>query len=198
MKPIARTTTDSLGRFTLGDLPSGQPLVFTARKVGYAVAASNPVTLKDGESQQLEFHLDKAALTPVRVIARRNAAYHIDSTAIAKLPTRDALGVVLNYKPRMLGDVYKQCAPDTSHLVYGDSNMYRKPLKYWGGDPSHVLPQFRLIINGIWHGERSAKDILASTDADDIAEMNYVSCDDRDMPDLRNALMIVLKPGVAY
>lgn len=197
-KPIARATTDSLGRFTFSDLPANQPLSFTARKLGYTALTSDPITLKENETQELAFRLEKAPLVAVKVTARRNAAYHIDSTAIAKLPVRDALGVILNYRQRMLGDVYKMCAPDTSHLTYGDPHMYRAPLKFWGGDPSHYLPQFRLYINGIWHGERSAKDILASIDVDDIAEMNYVDCNDKDMPELRNSLLVVLKPGKSY
>jgi hypothetical protein len=193
---IAKATTDASGKFTISGLPSGKPLVFMARKLGYTPIASKAVTLQSGEMQELEFQMEKSVLETVRVTAQRNKAYYIDSIAIAKLPVRNALGVVLNYRPRMLGDVYKECVNDTSHLTYESASFYRPPLTF-RGNPTYY-PPFRLFINGILHNEQGAKDILARLDADDISEMNYVDCWNKETPRLQNSLFVVLKPGREY
>jgi hypothetical protein len=195
-KVLARTHTGSKGTFQLRYLKSGQAYVFVARRVGYASGSSDVMHLTAKDTIDLQFVLDptETTLASVRVVGQYTPAYHINADEIAKHADRDALDVVLNERPRMLGDTYKECMPDTSHLTF--DTRYIRPLPR-AMSPDRTLP-FRLYINGIWHGERSIKDILADIPAEDIAEMNYVNCWDKLRPELRNSLMIVLKPGVAY
>jgi hypothetical protein len=195
-KVLARTRSSDKGVFQLRYLKSGQAYVFVARRVGYASGSSDVMHLTASDTIDIQFVLDptETTLASVRVVGQYTPAYHITADEIEKHADRDALDVVLNRRPRMLGDTYKECMPDTSHLTY--DVRYIRPLPK-AMSPDRTLP-FRLYINGVWHGERSIKDILADIPASEIAEMNYVNCWDKIRPELRNSLMIVLKPGVAY
>jgi len=192
---VASATTDSKGRFTLPRVPAKGHYVIVARKVGYGVASSKAMSFAAKDTTEIRFELALNELTTVYVSAPLPKEYRIDSTEINKHAVHDALDVVMNYRPRMLGDVYKQCPPDTSHLTI-DHRLYRR-LPRFMGDPSHY-PPFRLFINGVWHGEQGVKDILAQIPAEDILEMRYVSCWDRVTPELQNSLIVVLKPGASY
>lgn len=192
---VASVSTDGKGRFTIPRVPAKGHYVVRARKIGYGAASSKPMSFAGRDTTEIRFELAVNELNTVYITAQLPKEYRIDSTEINKHAVHDALDVVMNYRPRMLGDVYKQCPPDTSHLTI-DHRYYRRLPKFMG-DPTHY-PPFRLFINGIWHGEQSIKDILAQIPAEDILEMRYVSCWDRVTPQFQNSLMVILKPGASY
>jgi hypothetical protein len=192
---VASVRTDGKGRFTIPKIPANGRYVITARKLGYGAASSDAMRFTGSDTTEIRFELATAELNTVYVTATLPKEYRIDSTAINKLPVRDALDVIMRYRPRMLGDVYKQCVPDQSRLTIEPRTYPRRP-KFMG-DPSHY-PPFRLYINGVWHGEQGAKDILAQIPKEDILEMRYVSCWDRVTPQYQNSLMVILKPGASY
>lgn len=194
-KVIARTKSGDNGGFRFSSLKAGT-YRFTARSIGYAQGISDPMKLGPGDTLDLQFVLDASSATieEVRVVAAKNAQYRITAEEIEKTGYADALDVVLNRRIRMLGDTYKGCMSDTSTFTK-DFRYIRKPPKSMSMDSSMPL---RLYINGVWHGVRSIKDVLSEIPAKDIAEMNYVDCWDTERPNLRNSLMVVLKPGVRY
>lgn len=200
---VALTTrTDAKGGFALRGLAAGGPYVFAARKVGFARGASAPVTLRPTDTLNIRFTLDTVATTlpTVTVIGKIDPAYRIDAEELARHPVLDALDAVLTLRPRMLGDAYKECRPDTSHLTVRPPRVFVNNLPRMA-DPSDTLGRqpTRIYVNGIEHGELGMKDILAEIPVEDIAEMRYVDCWDTSVPArLRNALFVVLKPGKRY
>jgi len=191
---VVSATTDDRGRFFLAKVPARTPLIVTARKVGYGAASGKSISFTT-DTTEIRFELSTVELNTVYITASMPAAYRIDSTEINKRSVTDALDVVMRYKPRMLGDGYKNCPQDTSHLTV-DTRYYPKPPRSMLGYSTE--PRFQLYINGILHMEQGAKDILARIPAKDILEMRYVDCWDRATPRLRNSLIVILKPGVRY
>ena len=172
---------------------------FTARSLGFSNGKSKPMPLAPGDTLDLQFVLDGTAasneIAAVSVVGgSKNPQYRITAAEIAKTADGDALDVVLNRRIRMLGDTYKGCMSDTSTFTR-DFRYIRKPPKSMSSDSSMPL---RLYINGRWYGVRGIKDVLSEIPAEDIAEINYVDCWDRERPNLRNTLLVVLKPGVRY
>jgi hypothetical protein len=198
---VATVNTDKHGAFILNGVAPTVPHVFAARKVGFARGASKPITLRAIDTLDLHFTLDpvSATLPTVVVTATMNPAYYIDATEIAKHAVVDALDVVLMLRPRMLGDAYKECRPDTSHLTFRAPRM-SLPLPQLAS-PNDTIGQIptRLFINGIEHAIPRMKDILSQIQAEDIDQMRYVDCHDTTVPpQLRNVLFVVLKPGKDY
>ena len=117
---VATVRSDKNGEFSLRSLTPNTPYIFTARRLGFAQGVSKSIMLRAIDTLNLHFTLDAAATTlpSVSVTAQVNPAYRIDATEIDRHPVIDALDVVLNYRPRMLGDAYKECRPDTSHLTF--------------------------------------------------------------------------------
>ncbi len=197
----ATVRTDKNGAFIIRDLTPKTPYIFTARQVGFARGVSEPIPLSANDTLNLRFVLDAvtASLPTVSVIAKIEPVYRIDAAEIAKHSAVDALDVVLNYRTRMLGDVYKGCRPDTSHLTFRPARGSAILPKL--AHPSDTLGQRppRIFVNGMPHDEIGMKDVLSRIPSEDIAEMRYVSCDDTTLPVLlRNALFVILKPGKEY
>jgi hypothetical protein len=117
-KVVGTGRTDNTGEFTLGGLIPKTAYLFSVRKIGFTAGAAKMVTPQAGDTLWVDVMLQGATpqLNAVNVTANANAAYHIDSTEIAKQAVENGLDVVLKYRPRMLGDAYKECRPDTSHL----------------------------------------------------------------------------------
>ena len=103
--------------FVRGLTPHTQ-YVFSVRKIGFVAGTTKLATPQAGDTLWIDVMLQMATpqLATVSVTARANPAYNIDATEIAKYPTVNALDVVLKFRPLMLGDAYKECRPDTSHL----------------------------------------------------------------------------------
>jgi hypothetical protein len=198
---VATVRSDKGGAFTILTLAPNTPYVFSARRVGFAPGVSKSIALRAIDTLNLRFTLDAVATTlpVVSVTAKINLAYRIDAAEIAKRPVVDALDVVLNYRQRMLGDAYKECRPDTSHLTLRAPRQSTiLPRLASPGDTIGQLPP-RLYVNGILHSELGMKDILSEIPAEDIAEMRYIDCWDSSVPFMmRNALFVVLKPGKSY
>lgn len=195
-KVVAKTTSASNGSFAFKSISSGR-YRFAARAIGFQQGRSDLMEISAPDTLDIHFVLDvnEGTLAEVNVTGRgNNAAYRITAAEIAKKPDRDALDVILNRRIRMLGDTYKGCMADTSTFTL-DFRYIRKSPKSMSMDSSMPL---RLFINGRWHGVRSIKDVLAEIPAEDIAEINYVDCWDKDRPRLRNSLLVVLKPGKRY
>lgn len=192
---VAQATTDAKGRFTIPRVPAKGQFVVLARKIGYGSASSKAMSFAGHDTTEIRFELTLNELNTVYISAVLPKEYRIDSTEINKHAVRDALDVVMNYRWRMLGDVYKNCPPDTSHLTI--DHRYYPPHPKFMGDSSHY-PPFRVFVNGIWHGEQNVKDILAQIPAEDILEMRYVSCWDTVTPQYQNSLMVILKPGKSF
>jgi len=195
-KVIARAKTGENGGFVFRAVKPGV-YRFQARSVGYLNGKSELMKLATSDTLDLQFVLEssKNTLGAVDVVGgSAPSAYHITAAEIEKTGYADALDVVLNRRIRMLGDTYKGCMADTSQFTR-DFRQIRKSPKSMSMDSSMPL---RLYINGVWHGVRSIKDVLSEIPAEDIAEMNYVDCWDKERPNLRNSLMVVLKPGIRY
>ncbi len=192
---ITRVRTAERGAFAFRTLKPGSYRI-GARAVGYLNGRSEVFNLKGGDTLDLQFVLDANdnALAAVRVVSSSNPQYRITADEIAKKPDRDALDVVLNRRIRMLGDTYKGCMADTSEFTL-DFRFIRKSPKSMSMDSSMPL---RLYINGIRYGVRGIKDVLSEIPAEDIAELNYVDCWDTTRPNLRNSLIVILKPGKRY
>ena len=193
---VVTTRSDSAGGYRLNGLSAGVPYIFAARRVGFAHGASHAITLRPTDTLNIDFALDPINITlpTVRIVTGVNAAYRIDAAEIAKHPVLDALDVVLQLRPRMLGDPYRECRTDTSHFTFGVPR-FMPPI---APSSNRVDPPPRLYVNGVWHGEMGMKNILSEIPADDIAEMRYIDCQDTATPELRNSLMVILKPGRQY
>jgi hypothetical protein len=229
---IQTVETDSTGNFVIHGLNPETQYTFSIRKIGYLSASSQLATPQAGDTLWFDAILQPATsqLGAVNVTTKLNPAYHIDAAEIAKHPVLNALDVVLKYRSRMLGDAYKECRPDTSHLgppqppamlpappgfpkfhtpagvesqTYFDTSLaahgYPPPPRL--ADPSDTLgkrPPY-LYVNGILHTEWGMKNLLAEIPAEDIAELRYVDCWDKSVPErLRNALFVILKPGKEF
>lgn len=195
-KVVFQTKSSAKGTFIFDKVKSGRYRL-SARSLGYQNARSNTLEIASLDTLDVEFVLDprEATLAEVRVTASSiPAQYRITAEEIAKKSDRDALDVVLNRRIRMLGDTYKGCMPDTSTFTT-DFRFIRKSPKLMGMETGIPL---RLFINGRWFGVRGIKDVLADIPAEDIAEINYVDCWDKERPSLRNTLHVVLKPGRRY
>jgi hypothetical protein len=200
-KVVATVQTDKAGAFVLPGIAAKVPYVFAARHVGFARGASKPITLRAIDTLNLRFTLDPldATLALVTVLGTVDPAYRIDAAEIAKHPVVDALDAVLNLRPRMLGDAYKECRPDTSHLTFrAPRSSQLLPKLASLNDTLGQIPT-RLYINGVLHDELGMKNILSQIPVEEIAEMRYVDCHDDRVPFmLRNALFVILKPGASY
>lgn len=115
---VSVVRSDSNGSFTVPGLAPHTTYTFSVQKVGFVGGTAKFVTPEAGDTLWFDVMLQQAPpqMTPVAVTAKANPAYHIDSAEIAKHPVQNALDVVLRYRPRMLGDAYRECRPDTSHL----------------------------------------------------------------------------------
>ncbi|MDQ6830934.1 MAG: hypothetical protein M3081_18880, partial [Gemmatimonadota bacterium] len=113
-----------------------------------------------------------------RLSAADVAARHDESSDIGAFLDR--------WKPRMLGDEWKQCKvmkPTSSH---SGSKRYLRSLQF------HDADSLRIYINGVHAAPWDLDEIRAR----DVLEARYFDCHEKD-PLLRNALVIVLKPGAA-
>jgi carboxypeptidase family protein len=193
-RPFAAGRTSRTGTYTIGSLPAGAAYRLTARKLGYVAGTTSVGPLAVGDTAVSRFILHSVdALAPVTVLGRRDRhPYSIDSTAIAGVGAYDALDALVRY-PWMTGDGWQGCQPDTSHLMLGTGIDRSRPM------PDTIAPlaehgePFRLFVDGRPRTEQSIKNTLAAIPADSIAEMHYVSCWDRDRPELRNSLSVILK-----
>jgi hypothetical protein len=117
---VVRATTQTApdGTFILKGLAAHTPYQFTIRKLGFAVGTVQLTTLQANDTLWFDVLLQKAVqtLNPVQVTSQANPGYRIGAAEIAKHSVIDALDVVVRLRPRMLGDAYKECRPDTSHL----------------------------------------------------------------------------------
>ena len=163
-----RTTAD--GRFTLGQLPTGAKLTFTARRMGYAEEQSGPTTVPD-TGLVLRFVMTR--LPPMlatvlstapssndyRVTVADITSHHNDYITIR--------GYLARWRPRMLGDRWKNCTGRTQ-------------------------PPLRIYMNG----QHAAPWDLNAHMISDVSEMRYFDCWNANSQ-LRNVLAIDLKQGIA-
>jgi hypothetical protein len=114
----ATTLTSSDGAFTLTGLAANTQYRFTVRKIGFSAGTMQLTTQQGNDTLWFDVQLQGAAqaLKAVQINSTANPAYRVDSAEIAKHGVIDALDVVLKLRPRMLGDAYKECRPDTSHI----------------------------------------------------------------------------------
>jgi hypothetical protein len=198
---VATTHTNKAGTFVLAGVTAKVPYIYAARHVGFARGASKPITLRAIDTLNLRFTLDQITptLPSVAVLATIDAAYRIDAAEIAKHAVVDALDVVLNLRPRMLGDAYKECRPDTSHLTFrAPRSSQLLPRLASPDDTLGQLPP-NLYVNGVLHNELGMKNILSQIPVEEIAEMRYIDCHDTHVPFMmRNSLFVILKPGASY
>jgi hypothetical protein len=172
-KTFASVRTAANGVANIAGLASGSRYVILSRKIGYAPTMSAPLALGDKDTLEADIELDKVVLlSDVTVKGKSNPQYTIDDRQLGKLPIDNLrLGEALRrYRRRMLGDNYKMCPPP----AYAYVNGVRWPMH---GAAFHPL------------GEIFASDILS---------VRYFDCWESDFPDLRNSIVIVLKPGVEF
>jgi hypothetical protein len=205
---LATARTDSAGRYRIANVASRSPFILTIRKIGYDHAISGVLTALPGESLEFNFRLAVPSLPAIVIAGTIAPAYRIDAAEISKHPVVDGLDVVLRYRPRMLGDDYKHCPRDQAPLIVADSVKYkfewmeeRLRLKHDSVDKISTYPPPRLFVNGQLEAPRntvSVKDVLSMIRSEDIAEMRYIDCWDKENPYYANSLMVVLKPGTHF
>ena len=161
--------TDKNGVFVLRGNRREDPIRICCPQVASprgALKADHPARDRYPESPISHSTPVTATLPAVTVTSKVNTAYYIDATEIAKHPVLDALDVVLNLRPRMLGDAYKECRPDTSHLTFRpprlshpspavgeperrtrsdppNSSVHQRRVAQRAGDEKHPLPNPR-------------------------------------------------------
>ncbi|HET8785729.1 MAG TPA: carboxypeptidase regulatory-like domain-containing protein [Candidatus Limnocylindrales bacterium] len=191
----ATTRTSANGSYVLPGIRPGAAYRLTARKLGYAASTIAVTPLTDHDTATFRFVLREAvgSVAGVTVTAARDRhPYSIDSLTIAGIGAVDALDALVHF-PWMNGDGWRGCRPDTSRLMIGSGVDRSRPMPDTVSALSDHGEPFRLFVDGQPRAEQSLKNVLASIPADSIAEMNYVSCWDRERPYLRNSLSVVLK-----
>jgi hypothetical protein len=158
-------------------------------------------------------------LAPVNVTAREDAkrhSYYIDADGIANStrPILDAMDVVTKLRPDMMrnptpGSV-DRCALDDiwvngQHVTLApvnDALATRAAMKRHGAAFASPDPRWGPPIQPM--GDASVavnvQSVLSTIHPEHVAEMTFHDCNDFsiDRPHARNALFVVLKPGVAY
>ncbi len=195
--PVATAQTETDGTFRITTLSARTAYRVTARHLGYVPRTLLVHPLAAGDTVTLRFMLRDTTRALARVNVRSRAAprpYIVDSTAIAKVATQDAYGLMVRY-PWMLGDGLIECFPDTSQLRIGDEVDDTRETPHWFKpvSDSPIGETLRLFVDGQLRMEQGIKNILADIPSDSIAEMHYVPCNDRERPQLRNSLVILLK-----
>lgn len=220
---LASGITDAAGKHTL-HVPLGHAEYdLAARRIGFLrgdrfFAARE----KDTLSFEMILHGAVTTLNPVVVsaaVTSREKAYNIDADEIARSsrPLFDANDIIDKLRPEMrtsrapdvCGSSYSEPYPPLSNIWV---NGRRVPLlKQYTNDekPASLVekaPSNKAVsIADMPHVDRSwihdqANEILHGIKPEHVAEMHYLDCYDTWMADIngRNAVYIVLKPGIAY
>ncbi len=187
----ASAHTDADGAFVLRALLPGGTYIFSARRIGYTREITAPKVIPANDTLALDLTLTNAAtqLPTVEVTAVPRNEYRMTDAEIASRydAVTDIGPFLARWKPRMLGDYWKQCAqlrPPPARTGQGRGNVSR-------GD--HDADSLKIYINGI----RAAPWDLDEIRAKDVLEARYFSCNEQD-PMLRNALVISLKANVSW
>jgi len=184
--------TDAAGRHTL-QVPLGHAEYdLAARRIGFLRGDRFfTVTARDTLSFEMILHGTVRALDPVVVsaaVTAREKAYNIDADEIANSsrPLFDANDIWINGRRVPLLKQYTTDEEPASLVEKPPSNKAVSTADMPHPDRDWVHDQANAILHGI--------------KPEHVAEMHYLDCYDTWMPDVngRNALYIVLKPGIAY
>lgn len=165
-------TTDK-GIAMIAGLRAGARYIIMGRKLGYAQVISAPTKLGGKDTLDVDITLDHVtALADVRVRGKLNPRYMINDKELGKHPIERMHidEAIRRYRRGMFEGSYKMC------------------------------PQIDYVyVNGVrWMANGAAFHPLEEIFASDILSARYFDCWDRDFPELRNTIVIVLKPGVEF
>jgi len=173
-RTIVRTvpTTDK-GIAMIAGLTVGSRYIIMGRKLGYGQVISAPTTLGDRDTLDVDITLDHVTpLAEVLVKGKINPRYMINDKELGKHPIErmHLREAISRYRRGMFEGKYKMCPP----------------IDY-------------IYVNGVrWPANGPAFYPLDEIFASDILSARFFDCWDRDFPDLRNTIVIVLKPGVEF
>jgi hypothetical protein len=220
---LASRITDAAGRHSL-NVPLGHAEYdLAARRIGFLRGDRFfTVSARDTFSFEMILHGTVRALDPVVVsaeVSAREKAYNIDADEIAKSsrPLFDANDIIDKLRPQMrTSRAPEVCNQSVSEPYPALSNIWvnghRVPLlmRYIKDEePASLVekpPSNKAVSladlprpDGEWVSEQATA-ILHTIKPEHVAEMHYLDCYDTWMPDVngRNALYIVLKPGIGY
>ena len=217
---VAQAATDQSGQRALSiATPSGQ-YDLMVRKIGYARADRFfNLVANDSASFQLVLTPSVQTLAPVNVTAQENAkrrTYYIDADAIANSSRliMDGMDILTKLRPDMMMNPtpgsMDRCAVDAiwvngAHITLPPRDTalaVRRAMKVHGAGFASPDPRWgpALAVMGDARVSVDVQSVLASIHPEHIGEITFHDCNDVSMPGVatRNALFVVLKPGVAY
>jgi hypothetical protein len=199
---VAQGTTDANGLgFATLELPDSLDFQVTMRKIGFARTDHFfDVGPRDTAVVMLvAAHTAANSLDAVKVTAKRNidvTSYHVDADDIAasNQTLLDGFDVVKKMRPDMLTS-HGGCNTGVQNVwVNGKRIIYPLPANTIAGQRARVgvPPRARFTY--------AAVSVLTDIAPEHIEEMTYKDCFDHSMAVVgsRDALFIVLKPGVVY
>jgi hypothetical protein len=210
-------TTDAAGRHTFAFTPDSSRYQIVARKLGY-VQTARLVLGAPGDT--LSFDLRLARLPPqldtVRAYASANTlmSYYIgaDEIAASTRGMSNAFDVLRKLRPNMLGDVGRACTPNgfPGQSTIKRRNAYGNMVTVPNVTIKHVWVNGERITMSLSQDDYAKRDrippdllpesLLTSIKPEHIAEARYISCWDTSVPGIggQDAVLIILKPGIAY
>lgn len=217
---VAQGPTDAAGNRMLTLPGAAGEYDAMVRHIGFA-RADRFFTLQAGDTVSLHFVLVPVArtLATVKVTAQEDAKlkrYAIDADGIANStrPILDGMDVVTKLRPDMMNNPtpgsMDACGlydvwVNGQHISLPPINEVladRAAAKRHGAAFASPNPRWGPPIEPIGDGRvnLSVQSVLASIHPEHIAEMTFHDCNDLsiDRPHGRNALFVVLKPGIAF
>jgi hypothetical protein len=211
---VATGATAANGEWTTFVERSGSPYQLIARKIGYT--RQSPFFMANGDSVRIAPRMERIvqALAEVKITEKESAAqksYFIDADDIANSPRPlvDASDILIKLRPDMIhGRIGKGNNCSIEHIWVNGIAIYKSfPAARAGGrasEPPYIVSDMareRVKSNRSAAAIGAARlTMLEGIRPEHIDQISYKDCFDRSMPGnfAKNALYIVLKPGIRY
>jgi hypothetical protein len=207
---LASVVTDSGGRRTLTVRLDSGSYQLVSRRIGYS-RDSRFFTTRGSDTLSLTLRMSRLPqeLATVKVTAEEDIKHKrlfIDADAIANSPRPifDATDVIKKLRPDMRAGLSGSC-PSIQEVWVNGRRIYREFV------PIDAMALARTVgtnLHGTGRTRMDARDhiadhvitVLASLQAEHIAEMSYHDCADMSLGKIggENAVFVVLKPGIAF
>ena len=217
---VAEGTTDDRGQHALSVAGTSGDYDVMVRKIGF-VRADRFFSLQAGDTIALDFQLSPAVQTlpAVNVTAEEDAKrrrYYIDADAIANSSRviMDGMDVLTKLRPDIMMNPtpgsMDRCDVDAiwvngEHITLPPRDTalaVRRAMKLHGAAFASPNPRWGPAIAAMGDARVTVdvQSVLATIHPEHVAEITFHDCNDFSMPGAaaRNALFVVLKPGVAY